>query len=127
MHFKTSSKVATDLEIWVIPVCWKSGDQMNDSACTHPVPVKPIRSGPTRRSHTHAAQAQDCHKEEGAENSASHGVIKAPGGGQVNGLEIAARNNEPRSSYFQNSVHALLCASSARLVTVVIDYPPRLR
>jgi len=34
----------------------------------------------TRHNHTHAAQAQDGHKEEGAEYSASHGVIKAPGG-----------------------------------------------
>jgi hypothetical protein len=36
--------------------------------------------GLTRRRHTDAAQAQDDHKEEGAEDSASHGVIKAPCG-----------------------------------------------
>ena len=35
------------------------------------------------------------------------------------GPEIAARNNEPRSPYLQNSVQASLCASSARLVAVV--------
>ena len=35
------------------------------------------------------------------------------------GPEIAARNNEPRSPYFQNSVQASLCASSACLVAVV--------
>ena len=35
------------------------------------------------------------------------------------GPEIAARNNEPRSPYMQNSFHASLCASSARLVAVV--------
>ena len=34
--------------------------------------------GLTRHSYTHAAQAQDGRKEEGGENSASHGVIKAP-------------------------------------------------
>ena len=32
--------------------------------------------GLTRHSHTYAAQAQDGYKEEGAENSASHLVIK---------------------------------------------------
>ena len=35
------------------------------------------------------------------------------------GPEIAARNNEPKSPYLQNSVHASLCASNARLVSVV--------
>ena len=35
------------------------------------------------------------------------------------GPEIAARNNEPKSPYLQNSDHASLCASSARLVAVV--------
>jgi len=34
--------------------------------------------GLSRRNHTHAAQAQDGRKEEGAENCVSHGVIKAP-------------------------------------------------
>ena len=35
------------------------------------------------------------------------------------GPEIAARNNEPKSPYLQNSDHASLCASNARLVAVV--------
>ena len=35
------------------------------------------------------------------------------------GPEIVARNNEPKSSYLQNSDQASLCASSARLVAVV--------
>ena len=38
----------------------------------------------TRHSHTHAAQAQDGRKEEGAEHSASHGVIEPPIGGLGN-------------------------------------------
>ena len=49
-----------------------------------------------RHSQTHAAQAQDGHKEEGAENSESHGVITPPRGAFCN---------------LENSVHASLCAS----------------